>query len=143
MIERKCPFTLIIRADRAGCSRAELVTWREGPGVDCGAPESWTRCGELLERLKTVGLPAFDVADDPLVMPQAVLTKIQLGGFTGLRDLLETPAPPQARPRSGQDEADIDGLLDIACGRFGAVAAIPVERLVGAMKQVESRRRRG
>lgn len=139
MTELKCPFTLVIRADRAGCSRAELVTWREGPGVNCSAQASFTRCGELLQRLKAVGLPAFDAEDDPLVMPQAVLSKIQLGGLTGLRALVETPAPAAG----GRDEADVDGLVDAALGRFGAVAAIPVEQLVGAMQQVKLRRRRG
>ena len=134
MTELKCPFTLVIRADQAGCSIAQQVTWREGPGVNCSSEAAWTRCGALIQHLKDVGLPAFGVEDDPLVMPQAVLNKVQLGGLSGLQGLLGRPPG---------EERDIHGLVGAAVDHFGSLEQIPISGLAKEMTRVKLRRRRG
>ena len=134
MTELKCPFTLVIRADQAGCSVAQQVTWREGPGVNCSSEAAWARCGALVQRLKDVGLPAFGVEDDPLAMPQAVLNKIQLGGLSGLQGLLG---------RASEEERDVHGLVGAAVDQFGSLESIPISGLTEEMTRVKLRRRRG
>jgi hypothetical protein len=134
MAENRCAFNTILRAGQAHCSLAEHVTRREGPDVDCRSPEAQGRCAALLARLKVVGLPAFGVEDDPLAMPQAVMTKVQLGGLVGLQSQLG---------EASEAVADVDALVATATARFGGVEQIPVEDLVDGMTSFKLKRRRG
>jgi hypothetical protein len=102
--------------------------------VNCRDPDAQARCAALLARLKAVALPAFGVADDPLVMPQAVLTKVQLGGLLGLQALVG---------EGGEAVEDVSRTVAEAVARYGSVDGIPVQDLVDGITQLKLKRRRG
>jgi hypothetical protein len=131
-MHRKCPFAAPITTGRAACTRAQEVVRRGGSEYDCAAPAAQARCTDLHQRLKAVGLTAFEVEDDLTTMPHSVLVKVQVGGLAGLQRLLGQPAGPIA---------DVDTLVEQAAAQAGGIDAIPVATLADDMTGCKLERR--
>lgn len=133
----KCPFmTPIISRDFA-CRNGESVTVRNTPQVHCRDAQALAACQGLWERLKSVGLAAFDTPDDLTVTPHTVYLKIQYGGLLGLRDRAGI-APPD----DGQI-ADVAELVDAVTRSGQALDDIDYEALTPGMISYKPKRRRG
>ena len=85
MIDSKCSFSITLITEDFSCEKAQLVTRRAGPDVACQSEQGSNDCKRVYEKLKSVGLPAFDAEDDLLETPASVFTKIQYGGLLGLQ----------------------------------------------------------
>ncbi len=85
MIDHKCSFSITLITEDYACEHAKLVTRRAGPDVACQSDQGSNDCQRVYEKLKLLGLPAFDAEDDLLKTPASVFTKIQYGGLLGLQ----------------------------------------------------------
>jgi hypothetical protein len=135
MQDLKCPFRRVLLPGDFGCRHATVVTRREGPDIACDAPETNALCGEVLERLKDVGLPALGYVDDLTQLPHGAAMKVQMGGLLGLgrvTDQADTAGVVQ----------DVGALVEAAVDRFGGTAAIPYGDLVAEMERFQLKRRR-
>jgi hypothetical protein len=137
MEDLKCPFRQALLPGDFGCSHAQPVTRREGPDIACGSAEAHDRCGELLARLREVGLPALGYTDDLNELPHAVAVKVQMGGLLGLRRLLD---PPSAASTVVED---VGATVAQAVARYGSTVAVPYAELVPDMASYRLKRRRG
>jgi len=88
MIDCKCSFSATLITEDFSCEHAQLVTRRAGPDIACASEHASEDCKSTYEKLKAVGLPAFDAEDDLLKTPASVFTKIQYGGLLGLSKLI-------------------------------------------------------
>ncbi|WP_462331051.1 hypothetical protein [Thiohalocapsa halophila] len=132
---RKCPFAAPITTARAACRHATEVVRRGGSEYDCADAAAHDRCTALFAGLKRAGLDAFQVEDDLTQMPHSVLVKIQTGGLTGLRRLLE-PATEADAPI-----ADVAALAAQAADAYGGVEQVPVAALAEDMRACKLERR--
>lgn len=133
----KCPFmTPIISRDFA-CHNGESVTVRNTPQVHCQDPRALGVCQRLWERLKSVGLAAFDTPDDLTVTPHTVYLKIQYGGLLGLRDLAGIAAPDEGMI------ADVAALVEQVTRSGAGIDEIDYEALTPVMTCFKPKRRRG
>ncbi len=85
MIDCKCCFSITLITEDFSCEHAQLVTRRAGPDIACQSEQGSNDCKHVYEKLKSVGLPAFDAEDDLLETPASVFTKIQFGGLLSLQ----------------------------------------------------------
>ena len=134
-LTRKCPFAAPITTARAACRHATEVVRRGGSEYDCADAAAHDRCTALFIGLKRTGLDAFQVEDDLTQMPHSVLVKIQTGGLTGLRWLLEPAADPDA------PIADVSALVADAAEAYGGVEQVPVAALAEDMRACKLERR--
>lgn len=132
-IHYKCPFRNPIITRDYLCECAQEVTFREGPGIACSNTESWERCTNLFEGLKSSALPVFEVADDLTTMPASVLSKIQYGGLAALAGLLKI-----------QENAieNINTLMAVAMDKYGSVEQLDYESIIPVIKDYKLRKRR-
>jgi hypothetical protein len=132
---RKCPFAAPITTGRAACTKANEVVRRGGSEYDCTDVAAHNRCEALFDGLKQTGLAAFDVPDDLTQMPHSVLVKIQTGGLTGLRRLLEPDTDPAAPVH------DVATLVDAAVAAHGSIGQVPIGGLADDMLNTRLERR--
>lgn len=135
MQDLKCPFRRVLLPGDFGCGHATVVTRREGPDIACDAPATNALCGEVLERLKDVGLPALGFVDDLTQLPHGAAMQVQMGGLLGLGRLTgeaDTAGAVQ----------DVGALVAAAADRFGGTVAIPYADLVADMERFQLKRRR-
>jgi hypothetical protein len=116
------------------------VVRRGGAEYDCSDADAHRRCTTLFAGLKQAGLAAFEVADDLTQMPHSVLVKIQVGGLTGLRRVLDPAADADA------PIADVAALVTQAEGTYGGLQQLPLAQFTDDMlgcKLERRTRRRG
>ena len=136
MEDLRCPFRQVLLPGDFACRHAEVVTRREGPDIACHASETHGRCGEVLARLKEVGLPALGHTDDLTELPHGVAMKVQMGGLLGLQRLLDPGASASGVV------GDVGALVGQAVARYVSSASVPYEDLVPAMAAYQLKRRR-
>jgi hypothetical protein len=131
-----CPFSATLVKDDFGCRHASQIVRRGGAEIACASKDDHTRCTALMQALKAVALPAFEVTDDLTQMPHSVLVKIQFGGLLGLQRILH---PDTA---SGSPVSDIAVLVDEAESRYTSIDALPCTSLVDDITSHKLSRRR-
>jgi hypothetical protein len=134
---RKCPFAAPITTGRAACSAAVEVVRRGGSEYDCDRADAHARCLSLFAGLKATGLAAFGVEDDLTQMPHSVLVKIQTGGLSGLRRLLDADADADA------PIADVALLAERVVAAHGGVAQVPFDAVADDLLACRLERRVG
>ncbi len=135
MDDYKCAFSATLIRGEFGCRHAIEVTRRSGPDIACTVEASHRRCAELHAAMKTVGLAAFAMPDDPAATPHSAMIKIQFGGLFGLQRLLETDT-------AATEVADIDSLIAAAIDHYGEIGRIPCQSLANDITGYSLRRRR-
>ena len=115
----KCAFHDPLIADEFGCECGQKVTRRAGPDVACQNDAAHQRCAFYLQRLKDVTLPIFDLPDDPLLVPDSLMKKIQYGGLLGLQTELSRDQPI----------TNIFQLMNQAEQTFGEIQSFPYETI--------------
>lgn len=134
--ETRCWFEKSINSRKCRCARMERFNLADREGVRCTHKEAQLQCEQLLQQLREKAIFALQMTklDGPL--PHAKEVKVQLGGMLGLQKLLH----PEL---DGADEVeDIHGILEQAVGAYGSIDALPYERIVQTVVQIQGRHRR-
>jgi hypothetical protein len=132
MADSKCPFQLPVINGSFGCRLAQPVTVRNAPQIQCRSDTALERCRLVYDRLKSAGLAAFGVADDPGTTPHSTYLKIQCGGLLGL----------QAGVAPGNAVTDIDALLETVTEGGARIDDLPYSELTQSMLTYKPPRRR-
>ncbi len=133
MPEPTCPFQAPLISGAFGCKLARSVTARNAPQVHCRSGPALGRCRQVYEELKSVGLDAFGVEDDPAVTPHSTYMKIQCGGLLGLQERVDPDQPI----------TDINALLDSATENGTRSHDLPYSELAESIVSYKPPRRRG
>ena len=134
-MEQICPFGSTLVTETCHCAHADQVVRRGGAEIICQNVAAYTRCTTLMQKLKDVVLPAFEVEDDLTSMPHSVIQKIQFGGLSGLQQLVTPDATGKI--------ADIVNMLDTLEANYGSLDKLPYQELVPVITEYKLKRRRG
>ena len=129
-----CCFAITQISNEFGCEHGKLVTRRAGPDIACASEECRQKCHIVHERLKVVGLDAFDYEDDLTQVPHGVWTKIQFGGLLGLQAEIAEEAVHSVD--------NIFDLIDRLEQHYGHLEQLPYELAVSSMQGYKTRTRR-
>ncbi|MEW6163575.1 MAG: hypothetical protein AB1642_00790 [Pseudomonadota bacterium] len=126
-----CVFEKALLCQAAACEAAQRLSLAEREVVACREPVARASCGELLQLLRANSAFALKVKDTQRILPHAMTMKIQCGGLTGLKDLLDPDA----------HAPDVLKLVRRAQAEFGALADLPFSRIVQGVAHWQIRKR--
>lgn len=127
-----CVFEKALLCQAAVCEAARRLSLAEREMVACSEPLARAACGNLLQLLRANSSFALKVKDTQRILPHAMTMKIQCGGLTGLRDLLDADA----------HTPDVLKLVRLAQAEFDALEDLPFSRIVQGVAHWQIRRRR-
>lgn len=127
-----CVFEKALLCQAAVCEAGERLSLAEREMIACREPLARAACGHLLALLRKNAAFALKVKDTQRILPHAMTMKIQCGGLTGLKDLLDPEAPAP----------DVLKLVRLAQAEYGALEAMPFYRIVPGISHWQIRRRR-
>ncbi|MDP2794482.1 MAG: hypothetical protein Q8O25_10455 [Sulfurisoma sp.] len=110
-------------------SARHLLAERET--VACTDPLARAICGQLAGLLREKSVFALKLKQAARILPHAMVMRIQCGGLTGLRDVLDPEAPAP----------DVQRLIRKALAEYGALDALPFSRIVQGVSHWQGRRR--
>lgn len=110
-------------------SMRHLLAERET--VACTDPLARAACGQLAGLLREKSAFALKLTATARILPHAMVMKIQCGGLTGLRDVLDPEAPAP----------DVQRLVRKAQAEYGALDALPFSRIVQGVSHWQGRKR--
>jgi len=126
-----CVFEKALLCQAAACEAAQRLSLAEREVVACREPLARAACGHLLQLLRANSAFALKVKDTQRILPHAMTMKIQCGGLTGLKDLLD----PEAHA------PDVLKLVRLAQAEFGALEDLPFSRIVQGVAHWQIRKR--
>jgi len=127
-----CVFEKALLCQAAVCEAAQRLSLAEREMLACREPLARAACGHLLQLLRANSAFALKVKDTQRILPHAMTMKIQCGGLSGLRDVLDPEAPAP----------DVLGLVRRAQAEYGALEALPFSRIVQGVAHWQIRKRR-
>lgn len=127
-----CVFEKALLCQAAACEAAQKLSLAEREMVACREPLARAACGQLLTLLRANSTFALKLKDTQRVLPHAMMMKIQCGGLTGIRDLLD----PEAHA------PDVLKLVRLAQAGYGTLEELPFSRIVQGVAHWQIRRRR-
>lgn len=127
-----CVFEKALLCQAAVCEAARRLSLAEREMVACSEPLVRAACGNLLQLLRANASFALKVKDTQCILPHAMTMKVQCGGLTGLKDLLDEEA----------HAPDVLKLVRLAQAEFGALEDLPFSRIVQGVAHWQIRRRR-
>jgi hypothetical protein len=127
-----CVFEKALLCQAAVCEAAQRLALAEREMVACREPVARASCGQLLTLLRANSAFALKLRDTQRILPHAMMMKIQCGGLTGLRDLLD----PEAHA------PDVLKLVRLAQAEYESFEALPFSRIVQGVAHWQIRRRR-
>lgn len=127
-----CVFEKALLAQAAVCEAAQRLSLAERETVACREPLARAACGQLLGLLRANSSFALKVKDAQRVLSHAMTMKVQCGGLTGLKDLLDPVA----------HAPDVLRLVRLAQAAPGGFAALPFSRIVQGVVHWQIRKRR-
>lgn len=126
-----CVFEKALLAQVAVCEAAQRLYLAEREMVACREPLVRAACGQLYSLLRTNSAFALKVRDTRLPLPHAMLMKVQCGGLTGLKALLDPVA----------HAPDVLQLVRLAQAEYGGFDALPFSRIVQGVVHWPMRKR--
>jgi hypothetical protein len=127
-----CVFDKALLCQAAACEAAQRLSLGEREMVACREPLARAACGNLLQLLRANSAFALKVKDTQRILPHAMMMKIQCGGLTGLKDLLDPAA----------HAPDVLKLVRLAQAEFAAFENLPFSRIVQGVAHWQIRKRR-
>lgn len=127
-----CVFEKALLCQAAACEAAQRLSLAEREVVACREPLARAACGQLLTLLRANSAFALKVKDTQRILPHAMTMKIQCGGLTGLKELLD----PEAHA------PDVLRLVRLAQTEYGDFDQLPFSRIVQGVAHWTIRRRR-
>jgi hypothetical protein len=132
---RRCVFEKAINSRVCGCSKAHRFNLADREGVACRSDSAQQTCQRCLHGLRRNARFALGLTRAEGPLPHSAEIRVQNGGLLGLQGLLDM----------GPDEAatvgDIHAVVAAALQRFGAVDALPYDRIVPSVVHYQGRRR--
>ncbi|MDQ1363176.1 MAG: hypothetical protein QG652_1037 [Pseudomonadota bacterium] len=104
-------------------------------GYGCESPLAQQQCASLLNHLRRQTRFIFKLAEIDGPLPHNKEIRVQTGGLTGLRKLLDDNA--DASPI-----ADVSQVVQQAIAKFGSIENIPCATLMQFISAVQTPRRR-
>lgn len=119
--ERACVFERAVLTNQCDCAHAERFCIAEREGVACDSAPGHERCALLLDLMRHQARFALKATTDPAqdAMPYGKAMRVQVGGLRGLHAVAHPDQPPP------DNVPDVDGLIEQALRRFGALDALP------------------
>ncbi len=130
----KCAFEKAILANRCTCPLSHKFYLAEREGISCRQTENQQRCQALLQKSREKSLFVFKLTRFSGALPHAKEIRVQLGSLTGLAELLGWPKTEKIH--------DINRLLAVTEERYQGLDELPYKRLIQAVNQTQSRRRK-
>jgi len=132
--QTRCVFEKAILSRRANCQHAHKFCLAEREGVACQSASDQPRCDNFLHETRHKALFALKLTQIDGALPHAKEIRVQLGGLTGLAELLNTA--------ESENIADASDLLISAEKQYEGLANIPYDTIVRAVMRIEGRQRR-
>ncbi len=126
-----CALRKALASGPCACRLAERTLVGEREVVHCTDAAAAARCARLAQLLRERARFALRLRQPLDRLPHGVQLRIYCGGLLGLQLLL--------RPGAAAVD-DVDGLLRDAALRYGALEALPYEKLLAAMRAYTRRR---
>lgn len=126
-----CVFEKALLSRCVVCDLSVRHLLAERETVACTDPLSRALCGQLLGLLREKSAFALKLTAAARILPHAMIMKVQCGGLTGLKDLLDPEAPAP----------DVRRLVRQAQAAYGALEALPFSRIVQGVAHWQGRRR--
>lgn len=126
-----CVFEKALLCQAAVCEAAQKLSLAEREMIACREPLGRAACGELLTLLRKNSAFALKLKDTERVLPHAMMMKIQCGGLTGLKDLLDADA----------HAPDVLKLVRRAQAEFASLDTLPFSRIVQGVAHWQIRKR--
>lgn len=131
IVREPCVFEKALLCRCAVCELEVRHSLAEREAVECSNAEARSQCKLLLELLREKSAFALRVPTTHAILPHAALMRIQCGGLTGLRDLLDPDAPaPSVRQ-----------LVMLARQEPGGITELPYSRIVQGVAAWKIRKR--
>lgn len=127
-----CVFEKALLCRAAACEAAQKLSLAEREMIACREPLGRAACGQLLALLRANSAFALKLKDTERSLPHAMMMKIQCGGLTGIKDLLD----PEAHA------PDVLKLVRRAQAEYASLEALPFSRIVQGVAHWQIRRRR-
>jgi hypothetical protein len=133
--ERFCAFEKSILTNQCCCEQAERFCIAEREGVHCKSDDSQQRCLAIIDLLREQARFALRTDNQTRrTLPHGKAIRIQVGGMRGIKELLE---PTQPLPAVIEN---IDGLLQAAVKKFGALENLPFSAVMKHIAAFEPRK---
>jgi hypothetical protein len=126
-----CVFEKALLCQAAVCEAAQRLSLAEREMMACREPLVRAACGQLLNLLRANSAFALKIKDAQRILPHAMMMKVQCGGLTGLKDLLDPEAPAP----------DVLKLVRLAQAEYGGFDALPFSQLVQGVAHWQIRKR--
>lgn len=132
--QTRCVFEKAILSRRAGCSHAHKFCLAEREGISCQSVADQQRCQDFLQTTRNKALFALKLTQLDGALPHAKEIRVQLGGLTGVAELL--------------DQGDVGELynacelLESAERHYDGLANLPYDTIIRAIMRIQGRRRR-
>lgn len=127
-----CVFEKALLCRAAVCEAERRLALAEREVVACGDPVARAACGQLLTLLRANSAFALKVKDTQRILPHAMMMKVQCGGLTGLKDLVDPAAAA----------LDVLKLVRLARAEFGDLDKLPFSRIMPGVAHWQIRKRR-
>jgi hypothetical protein len=127
-----CVFEKALLCQAVACEAAQKISLAEREMIACREPLARAACGQLLTLLRQNSAFALKLKDTQRVLPHAMMMKIQCGGLTGIKELLD----PEAHA------PDVLKLVRRAQAEYASLEALPFSRIVQGVAHWQIRRRR-
>ena len=130
-----CAFEKSVLTNECRCRQAERFCIAEREGVHCRSEERQARCLKWLELLREQARFALRADEERRLLPHGKAIRLQVGGMTGLRKVLESLQPDTP----GDD--DVDAALAAAEQHYGSLEALPFSRIMRSVAAYQVRKR--
>lgn len=131
----RCVFEKTMCSLQGQCSQGRMFRLADRHGFGCESPLAQQQCANLLNHLRNQTRFVFKLAEIDGPLPHNKEIRVQIGGLTGLRKLLNSnDENPQI--------ADVSQVVQQAISQFGSIENIPYATLMQFITAVQTPRRR-
>ena len=127
-----CVFEKALLCQAAVCEASQRLSLAEREMMACREPLVRAACGQLLNLLRANSAFALKIKDAQRILPHAMMMKVQCGGLTGLKDLLDAEATAP----------DVLKLVRLAQAEYAGFDELPFSRIVQGVAHWQIRKRR-
>ncbi len=127
-----CVFERALLARCAACEMSRIQSVAEGEAITCSSPDAHAACAQLAQLLRRNSSFALKLREPMSVLPHASVMKLQCGGLSGLKAVLEPEAPAP----------DVHRLVRMAVASHGDLEGLPFSQIVQGVAAWQGRKRR-
>lgn len=135
----RCVFEKTMCSLNGQCSQGRMFRLADRHGYGCESPLAQQQCVDFLNHLRSQTRFVFKVHEIDGQLPHNKEIRVQTGGLTGLRKLIDdgTHTVTENTPI-----ADVSRIVQQAIAKYGSVEAIPYVTLMQSITAVQTPKRR-